>query len=152
MEGARGSPLSALKHKIPANSPRGSAHVGTRDAKSLIEPPPPLPICRPFWQMRLIKNSVENGGNLTRRLHVPKAVWQQHGMKIAGVNQKIVALQRLFVLVCKTCDGHELTADGAGAFTRPLRALREFLLEAHEIQNDLARPFPFIPAPLTPKP
>ena len=47
----------------------------------LWEPEPENVLRRPFWMLRLLRTTINTGGYLTPRLHVPKLVWEQDGAK-----------------------------------------------------------------------
>ena len=96
------------------------------------------------WQMRLIRQSITAGGFITPQLHVPPAVWQQSGAKIQGLAFKETSfaqfsagLERL-----RACGEKPHGPSGMSAFKEQLKMLCQ---ETIQIQNNLSRPFPFIP-------
>ncbi|CAM9550711.1 unnamed protein product [Chrysoparadoxa australica] len=113
------------------------------DPNHAMEPPPKCSSCRPYWLMRLIRQTILQGGYITGRLFVPKGVWAQVGVKFSGFAPKISAMESLLYM---TIDKIITLPKPANASQRHeyLFILRTFRENAHKVQNDLARPLPFI--------
>ena len=62
------------------------------DPKQTLEAAPDSLARRPYWIMRLVRQTVLQGGHLTPRLYVPKGVWAQVGVKFSGFAPKVRSL------------------------------------------------------------
>lgn len=63
------------------------------------EAPPIHPILVPFHLLRLIRNTIisPSGGFLSKRLHIPKAIWSQTTVKLVSLDTKVRAIEVLLV-------------------------------------------------------
>eukprot|EP01119_Soliformovum_irregulare_P022945 TRINITY_DN7934_c0_g1_i5.p1 TRINITY_DN7934_c0_g1~~TRINITY_DN7934_c0_g1_i5.p1 ORF type:complete len:352 (-),score=82.24 TRINITY_DN7934_c0_g1_i5:140-1195(-) len=109
------------------------------DYTTMPDPPPSQPLFRPFWLMKVLATTMKDGGHLTPKVYVPKAVWYQSGLKIASINTKMAsclaiseALTRLQKIDMKDTD-------------MVLRELDTFCVQIVQIQNSLAKALYFIP-------
>ncbi|KAG0143545.1 hypothetical protein CROQUDRAFT_174213 [Cronartium quercuum f. sp. fusiforme G11] len=53
------------------------------------------PIRKPFHLMKLIRNTISNGGYLTNKLYIPKQLWTQTGIRIQNLETKIKLIEIL---------------------------------------------------------
>lgn len=106
------------------------------------EPCPSLLIKRPFWNLRLIANSILYGGFLSDSVYMPKSAWLQHSLKFPGYAAKISAYQAILSL---TSELQVLNIDGSLSNIEHINNMvTNAVEELHGIQNQLANPFPFI--------
>lgn len=107
------------------------------------ETPPDELSRRPYWLLRLIYTVITEGGYLTPRVYYPKMVWSQFGVKFSGLTAKSSAFSNLMVLVTTRIYPAELPTDidTARAAASVLQVLYRDMVE---LQNNLAKPFPFI--------
>uniref|UniRef100_K3WZA7 Uncharacterized protein n=1 Tax=Globisporangium ultimum (strain ATCC 200006 / CBS 805.95 / DAOM BR144) TaxID=431595 RepID=K3WZA7_GLOUD len=97
-----------------------------------------------FHLMQLIEKSIQVGALFTPKLYVPKEIWQQDRVRLAGVPLKIEAFQQLKQGLEKTSMALPLSSDAAKAtFIKELDVLLEY---ARALRLNLARSFPFLPA------
>jgi hypothetical protein len=108
-----------------------------------LEPTPALDARRPYWLMRLIRQTIKEGGYLTPNLFVPRGVWAQVGVKFSGFQARVQAMETLLYL---TIDKIAVLSKPESAEGRSagLEALQDFRHITLRMQSDLARPFPFI--------
>ncbi|POM69454.1 hypothetical protein PHPALM_14258 [Phytophthora palmivora] len=96
-----------------------------------------------FHLMQLIEKSIQVGALFSPKLFVPKEIWQQDRVKLAGVPLKIEVFHQLKQGLEKTSHALPLSSDTAkAAFTKELDALLEF---ARHERVHLIRSFPFLP-------
>lgn len=103
---------------------------------------PHLVVKRPYWQMRLIYNSIRQGGFISENIYLPKPIWSQHSLKLSGVAAKTTAFTAIISLVQN--ESFDIVNNILGLEKLNLTivlALEEF----YSIQNQLWKPFPFIP-------
>ncbi|KAJ3106595.1 60S ribosomal protein L17 [Phlyctochytrium planicorne] len=68
------------------------------------EPPPRDGDRRAFWLMRLLANSMKNGGFLTNELYVPRHVWYQSGAKFVAIEAKFNACESIHIALKRFID------------------------------------------------
>lgn len=57
--------------------------------------------------------TVDSGGYITRRLHVPQPVWSQGGVKLPNVPEKVRVVEVLFTAL-EEAQGHSIKYFGVG--------------------------------------
>jgi hypothetical protein len=117
--------------------------------RAIPEPPPTSSLQLPYWQMRVVMNTIINGGFITPTIFVPKSVWMQLGVKFSGLSTKTAAFQEIVSVLTNNIFPLTLPKDGTGPLSdltiyQVLTALRSCREEFHKLQNHLAKPFPFI--------
>ncbi|CAI5734052.1 unnamed protein product [Hyaloperonospora brassicae] len=96
-----------------------------------------------FYLMRLVERSIQVGAPFSSKLFVPKQIWQQDRVKLAGVPLKVEVFQELKQRLEKTSHALPLSSDSAkAAFLTELDALLDF---ARQERVHLIRSFPFLP-------
>lgn len=116
------------------------AAVTTRD----YEYPPPHTVQRPYWLLRVLRQTLTEGGHLTQVVYVPKAVWTQPGAMFNGLHSKVQAFHSV---ACVMEGLASLDRNGVGDVQHLQRVLEEFMHVRDElvvVQNDLSKPFTFI--------
>ena len=98
---------------------------------------------RPFWLMRILRNSIEHGGYLSPdgRVYVPRRLWLQKGARFTAMAAK---------LECAHCLYAELHRMRAIDFKQPAIMSKEMdkLVETLDaLQASLHRVLPFVPEP-----
>lgn len=116
------------------------------DPNAALETAPTEKARRPYWVMRLIKQTITQGGHLTQRLFVPKGVWAQVGVKFSAFQPKIQAMEMLLYMLLEKVLTLPKPIDEASLLTA-LTAMRAFREALHKIQSDMCRTFPFISEP-----
>ena len=117
--------------------------------RAIPEPPPTSSLQLPYWQMRVVMNTIVNGGFITPTVFVPKSVWMQLGVKFSGLSTKTAAFQEIVSVLTNYIFPLASPKDGSGPLSdltiyQVLTALRSCREEFHKLQNHLAKPFPFI--------
>ncbi len=110
------------------------------------EPEPENPLRRPYWLLRLIRQTVRQGGFITPRLHVPALVWQMYGASFSGLSVKSKAFEAVLILLVDRVLPLEMPR-GPQDMVRAreaLQVLEGVRAELDQLQCQLARPFPFI--------
>uniref|UniRef100_A0AAV1U0H0 Uncharacterized protein n=1 Tax=Peronospora matthiolae TaxID=2874970 RepID=A0AAV1U0H0_9STRA len=96
-----------------------------------------------FYLMRLVERSIQVGTSFSPKLFVPKEIWQQDRVKLAGVPLKVEIFQQLKQRLEKMIHALPLSSDAAKAdFIEALDALLDF---AQQERLHLIRSFPFLP-------
>ena len=110
------------------------------------EPEPQNPLRRPYWLLRLVRQSVRQGGFITPKLHVPALVWQMDRASFAGLSVKTRAFEAcLILLLDRVLPLEKPRGPQDGALARQaLQAFGTVRAEFDQLQNQLSRPFPFI--------
>lgn len=95
--------LDLFDSKIHSLTTPGSPNSLIPNPPAPLEPCPTEALSRPFWLMRCLYQTVTHprGGYITTRLFVPKGVWQQKGVKIKGVDDKISACDLVSAALAK---------------------------------------------------
>ncbi|CAM9941120.1 unnamed protein product [Scytosiphon promiscuus] len=114
------------------------------DAKqSTLEDEPTNPTRRSYWVLRLVRTTILCGGYLTPRLYVPKEVWAQVGVKVAGFAPRITALDSVIYMIIDKIKYLPKPVN-AEARKEAAQVMRAFRLQAHKLQTDLSRQFPYV--------
>lgn len=104
----------------------------------------PLSLPRqPYWQMRIIRNTILTGGYLTPNLYIPRNIWFQSGVKISGLQIKFSAFEQIYVILSTRILPLEHCRDSYG-LRNALKVFVDFSDDLFVIQNGLSKPFPFI--------
>eukprot|EP01031_Cornospumella_fuschlensis_P038641 gene38641-46974_t len=61
--------------------------------------PPSNPVLLPFYILKNLQKSIEEGGFLTETLFIPKKMWFQHDVKFSGINIKTTFFNVIIRLV-----------------------------------------------------
>lgn len=104
----------------------------------------------PYAQMRVIQKSILYGAFLTPSIFIPKSVWSQVGVKFCGLTMKTSAFQAIisivreinFIIDDRRETVIEVSATTLSSFLSELKIAHDELLV---VQNQLSRPFLFIP-------
>mmetsp|Transcript_9172 Transcript_9172/g.13825 ORF Transcript_9172/g.13825 Transcript_9172/m.13825 type:complete len:428 (-) Transcript_9172:123-1406(-) len=107
------------------------------------EDPPQSLLRRPYWLLRVLGRVIEKGGYISSRVYVPKLVWSQFGVKFSGLGVKTAAFENLAIYTTAHIRANELPMD-ATTTRVALYALKRFRHELVGIQNNLAKPLPYI--------
>ena len=96
-----------------------------------------------YYIMRQIEQSMITGAYLTESLFIPNQIWKQYDIKFSGLSAKTVAFQHVHALLG---DIHFLTLNNTSISLFKMQELLDHTLnEFNLIQNQLSKPFPFIP-------
>lgn len=116
-----------------------------RKARADFEPPPKSLVALPYWQLRVLGRTIERGGLVTPTLHVPRDVWQQHGLKFSALQVKTMAFQDIVSTVNTTIAPLAMPSlgdhQGMWVFVKVLAAAHRDMIA---LQNQLSRSFPFV--------
>jgi hypothetical protein len=119
----------------------------------LQESPPSNSLQLPYWQMRMITRTIENGGFLTPAVYIPKNVWTQLGVKFSGLSAKTLAFQGIVSVLINYIFEISIPPNTAEQEAPPLKditihqiltSMRSCREELHKLQNQLSKPFPYI--------
>lgn len=87
----------AIGSLTPPQSPKGK--LSSSQISEAMEQPPQSLVELPYWNMRLIQRTIENGGFLTPTVYVPKTMWTQLGLKFSGLSAKTTAYQTIITIL-----------------------------------------------------
>ena len=111
------------------------------DTKEYISPPVES-TKRPYWQMRVLHDSIKEGAYLTPSIYIPTSVWTQVGVKFAGLHAKTTAYKSLVHLMGTLAS---LPFDDTEhALMNALLSLKSVSEEIVLLQNHLSKSFNFI--------
>lgn len=111
------------------------------DTKEYIAPPIES-TKRPYWQMRVLYNSIKEGAYLTPSIYIPTAIWTQVGVKFSGLHAKTTAYKSLVHLMGTLAS---LPFDDTEhALMNALLSLKTVSEEIILLQNYLSKSFNFI--------
>ncbi|KAI9011249.1 hypothetical protein BC832DRAFT_333800 [Gaertneriomyces semiglobifer] len=65
------------------------------------DPPPPNPLQRPFYYMRLLAQSISTGGFITPSLYIPRQLWLQPASKFVALEAKQSAVDQLLNVILR---------------------------------------------------
>ncbi|TDH73360.1 hypothetical protein CCR75_008939 [Bremia lactucae] len=103
-------------------------------------------VCKPFgcfYLMQLIEKSIQVGALFSPKLYVPKEVWQQDRVRLAGISLKVEVFHQLKQGLERISHALPILSDSANAaFVKELDALLEL---AGQERMHLTRLFPFLP-------
>lgn len=112
-------------------------------SKTPRESPPSSVLRRPYWLLRVLRRIIVQGGYLTSKVYVPELVWRQYGVKFSGLNAKTAAFEQIMFAVTSRVYPVDLPTDKASSLLA-LNTLRLLVQDLNTLQNNLAKPFPFI--------
>ena len=98
---------------------------------------------QPYWQLRILRNTMVNGGYITPEIFVSKSVWYQSGMKLHGISFQVSAFQQLNSLISARIMPLKLECT-TDYLKFVLSVFIGFSNEIINIQNNLSKPFTFI--------
>jgi len=108
-------------------------------SETLPDPPPSNAHLRPYWLMRILAQTIQNGGHLTPKVYVPRSVWFQTNTKFLALTTKLESCETLNDMLLKL---KEISIDDTEAVTRELEA---FCAVLGPMQNALAKVLYYIP-------
>ncbi|CAN0346027.1 unnamed protein product [Pylaiella littoralis] len=111
------------------------------EAASEVEPTHPAR--KAYWVMRLVRTTILYGGYLTPKLYAPKEVWAQVGVRVSGFAPRIAALESVLYMIIDRIKDLPKPAD-AKARKEAAQVMRAFREQAHKLQMDLSRHFPYV--------
>ncbi|CAM9529665.1 unnamed protein product [Ascophyllum nodosum] len=145
--------------KLTLKLPKGSQQKDTRKSRqqsrvrfaqmeldpncSTGEAEPSDPARRSYWVMRLVQTTILYGGYLTPKLYAPKEVWTQVGVKVSGFAPRVAALESILYMIIDRIKDIPKPPD-AQARKEATQVMRGFREQAHKLQTDLSRQFPFV--------
>jgi hypothetical protein len=97
----------------------------------------------PFWQLRNVKKSIEQGAFFTKSLFISKNIWCQSDVKFSGVNAKTAAFEIILNLVANDIESLYFSSDDDSITL----AEHTFLIVEEELlslRNQLSKSFPYI--------
>ena len=121
------------------------AEIENVDVKRVI-PLEKCPLSLPletYWQLRIIRNTILNGGYLTTDVHIPRAVWFQSNIKISGISFQVAAFEQIYLFITSKIIPLTHNAN-LTELKEAQQTFCAFSLELETIQNNLSKPFPFI--------
>lgn len=86
----RSAPRSALLTSTYDFSPPPPPSLSSFDSTTVLSP-----LRRPFQLMRALHTSIDQGGYISTRLYVPRAMWEQAGVKLVAMETKVRMLDLL---------------------------------------------------------
>jgi len=115
----------------------------------------------PYWQLRIIQQTILTGGCITPNVYIPKVMWTQIGLKFSGLSAKTLAFQNIIqILTTNTANlqptdklmenMNEKMGDEAMLnevtiqFQAAASAMKNVYDDLIVLQNHLSKPFPFI--------
>lgn len=112
--------------------------------ESFVYEPPPTNVPEiPFWQLRNIQRTIEDGGYITEAMFVPKRCWTQTDVKFLGLNSKTAAFDFIVNLLNSYVDPLVMKSDEASV-TQAEEAFQKVMEELISLQNQLSKSFSYI--------
>jgi len=102
-------------------------------SEPLPEAPPSNPHLRPYWLMRILAQTIQNGAHLTPKVFVPRSVWFQTNTKFLALTTKLETCETLNDLLLKL---KEIPLDDTDTVTGELESICALL---GPMQNALAK-------------
>ena len=144
---ATSTPISSNFNAQPANgmylfdndihSPTnpGSPNAEAADAPVALESCPESFLLRPFWLMRCVYQSIAHprGGYVSKRLFLPRDIWQVKNVKLKGVEEKVSNLDLLTAALLKLANVDTFDADAL------LEEMQSFEIVLDQVQANLSR-------------
>eukprot|EP00968_Pinguiococcus_pyrenoidosus_P021084 scaffold2671_cov252-Pinguiococcus_pyrenoidosus.AAC.14 len=124
----------------------GEDSVTWADCSTEPEPMPGQVERRPYWRMRVVRESILNGRRLTPHVFVPREVWVQIGYKAAGLTHKQEAIIRTTEEIARSVSPYA-DAENLELNVSALLAVKQLRGALHDIQETLHTKFAHIPAP-----
>ncbi len=118
--------------------------------------PPKSVARRPYWLLRMLRASVNEGGFITPSVYVSPLVWSQKGAKVSGLSAKMVEYEKLYGLLT-ALQAVPLPSDGVSwktmykrdwspeSFASFDRGMATFLEGLHNIQISLHHSLSYVP-------
>eukprot|EP00946_MAST-07B_sp_MAST-7B-sp1_P004621 g4621.t1 len=118
--------------------------------------PPQAVERRPYWLLRLLRATINDGGFITPSVYASPLVWSQKGAKVSGLSAKISEYEKLYQILT-TLQSVPLPSDGASWKTMYKRdssaesfaafdsGMVTFLEGLHEIQMSLHHSLSYVP-------
>eukprot|EP01034_Spumella_vulgaris_P022718 gene22718-28874_t len=97
----------------------------------------------PYWQLRNINRTIQDGGFLTNNIFIHKKIWSQTGTKFSGVTAKNAAFEIILQCVLNNVEGLYL-CDDDDSLALAQTAFSTVEDELVALQNQLSKPFPYI--------
>jgi len=112
------------------------------------EMPPKSLVGLPYWQLRVIKCTIESGGFITPSLFFPQQVWLQHQMKFSGLAVKSAAFTDILSSINTIVFNLEVppASDLMGLRTL-VHSFSVVRSDFMALQSQLSRSFPYIDPP-----
>jgi hypothetical protein len=107
-------------------------------------PPDESDLRLPYWQLRAIKLSIEQGAFITSSIFLPQKVWAQSGVKISGLSAKSTAFQMIINVLAASSLETVPQIVNESSLKLIVPALVSIEVEYFELQNQLSKSFPFI--------
>lgn len=118
--------------------------------------PPAAVARRPYWLLRLLRASVNEGGFISPSVYASPLVWSQKGAKVSGLSAKMAEYEKVYELLAalqaiplpsdgvswKTMYQRDWSAESFAAFDRGMAAFLEGL---HKIQTSLHHSLSYVP-------
>lgn len=115
----------------------------------------------PYWQLRIIQETILTGGYITPNVYIPKVMWTQIGLKFSGLSAKSIAFQNIIqILTTNTTNlqppdslidtlkenmGDEaVISEVSIQFQAASSCMKNIYDDVIALQNHLSKPFPFI--------
>ena len=115
----------------------------------------------PYWQLRIIKQTILTGGYITPNVYIPKVMWSQIGLKFSGLSAKTIAFQNIIQILTSNTGSlqqpdtliesiRENISDetALNEVATQFQAASSSMKSIHDdliaLQNHLSKPFPFI--------
>jgi hypothetical protein len=133
----------------PQHRPHSTSQVPVALLRSQFEEPPTSLVAVPYWQLRVIKRTLEyeHGGMLTPLLVFPRAAWYQSNIKFSGLTVKLAAFHDIISTINTTVGSLDWSGGGGKV---ELRRLAVALVGVHKdfcgLQKQLARSFSYLGA------
>jgi hypothetical protein len=107
------------------------------------EPPPENVPEIPFWQLRNIQRTIEDGGYITEAMFIPKRCWTQTDVKFQGLNVKTAAFDILINLINTYIDPLQMKSDEPSVIQAE-ESFQKVMDELSSLQNQLSKSFSYI--------
>lgn len=112
--------------------------------ESFVYEPPPSNVPEiPFWQLRNIQRTIEDGGYITEAMFIPKRCWTQTDVKFHGLNVKTAAFEIVINLINTNVDILQMKSDEI-SLIQAEESFQKVLEELLSLQNQLSKSFSYI--------
>jgi hypothetical protein len=99
---------------------------------------------RPYWLLRVLRQTLTEGGHLTQVVYVPKGVWTQPGAMFNGLHSKVQAFHSVACAMEGLANLDRASVSDVQDLPRVLEEFMHVRDELVVVQNDLSKPFTFI--------